>query len=77
VIQLRSENALYQMTFSDGGSRVIGTWDCDGDPAFVEFSGVKVSDHGIYDGMNINYEWGNLNEDTYNRENRDRWKRRY
>ena len=76
VIQLRSENALYQMTFSDGGRRVTGTWDCDGDPGFVEFSGVKVSDHGIYDGMNINYEWGNLNEDTYNRENRDRWKRR-
>jgi hypothetical protein len=76
VIQLRSENALYQMTFSDGGRRVTGTWDCDGDPGFVEFSGVKVGDHGIYDGMNINYEWGNLNEDTYNRENRDRGKRR-
>jgi hypothetical protein len=77
VIQLRSENALYQMTFSDGGRRVTGTWDCDGDPGFVEFSGVKVGDHGIHDGMNINHEWVNLNENTYNRENRDRWKRRY
>ena len=76
VIELGSENALYQMTFSDGGRRVTGTWDCEGDPGSVEFSGVKVYDHGIYDGMNIKYEWGNLNEDTYHRENRDRWKRR-
>lgn len=77
VIELGSENDLYQMTFSDGGRRVTGIWGCDGDPGMVQFRGVKVGDHGIYDDMNIKYEWGNLDEDAYNRENRDRWKRRY
>ena len=77
MIQLGSENALYQMTFSDGGRRVTGTWGCDEDPGFVEFSGVKVSYHSIFHNMNVEDEWGLLNEDAYNRENRDRWKRWY
>lgn len=78
VIQLRSENYLYEMTFSDGGRRVTGTWGShDADPGTVKFSGVKTSYHGVYRGMNIQFEWGNLDEAAYDQANRDRWRRRY
>lgn len=73
VIQLHSEGKLYQMTFSDGGRRVNGTWGSDGDPGTVEFSGVKIGHQGVYDCMNIQYEWGHLSEATYDEENRNRW----
>jgi hypothetical protein len=77
VIQLGSENELYQMAFSDGGGRATGTWDFEGDLGYVEYIGVKVGDHGIYDDMNIKYKWGHLSEVAYNKETRGRWKRRY
>ena len=77
VIQLRSEFQLYEMTFSNGGSKVSGTWGCDADPGDVQFTGVKVGEHNAYDRMNIQHEWGHLNKQTYDQENRDRWRRGY
>jgi hypothetical protein len=77
IIQLRSENDLYEMTFSDGGRSFTGTWGShDADPGTVKFSGVKTYD-GVYQDMNIQFEWGSLDEAAYDRANRDRWRRRY
>jgi hypothetical protein len=78
VIQLGSENYLYQMTFSDGGRRVDGTWGHhNADPGTVTFSGIKIGDHALHDGMGIQYQWNNLDQATYDQENRDRWRRRW
>ena len=33
--------------------------------------------HSVLDRVNIQYEWGHLNEATYYEENRDKWRRRY
>jgi hypothetical protein len=76
VIQLRSEFQLYEMTFSNG-SKVIGTWGCAADPGDVQFTGVKVDEHNTFDRRNIQHEWGHLNKQTYDQENRDRWRRGY
>ena len=48
----------------------------DSDPGDVKFGGVKVSDHSPHDGMNIQSEWGSLDQRAYDQENRARWKRR-
>ncbi|PVH86289.1 hypothetical protein DL98DRAFT_601950 [Cadophora sp. DSE1049] len=67
VIQLREDSRLY--TFSDGGKKMKGTWGVqDADPGHAGFTSFKT-------GENIQYEWERLNEDAYNRANRDRRRR--
>ena len=74
VIQLREDNRLYSMTFSDGGKKVKGTWGIrEADPGDVNFTGTKTGE--CYDGMSIQYEWQDLDEQAYKRANRDRWRR--
>jgi hypothetical protein len=74
VIHLGIRRDPYQMTLSDDGRRVSGTWGSNGDPRNVEFSSVKVSDHAALerDRMSIRYQWNDLDHATYGQENRDR-----
>jgi hypothetical protein len=74
VIHLGIRRDPYQMTLSDDGRTVGGTWGSNGDPRNVEFSGVKVSEHTALerDRMSIRYQWNDLDHATYGQENRDR-----
>lgn len=72
IIQLGSDNKLYQMTFSDGGDRVQGTWSHPN--GNEKFEGVKRRHVFARRGETILREWKKHNQKEYDRANKGRWR---